>query len=90
MTLIGRLIVGSTNRTEDFHGLLDLVFLFVIMEVTIGTSSGILIILFWENVSQELIPVAIAGSIGNPRAYTIRYDFNRKYQLAVKQFIYTE
>ena len=45
---------------------------------------------FWENVSQELIPGAIAGSIGNPRAYTIRYDFNRKYQLAVKQFIYTE
>jgi len=39
---------------------------------------------------RALFAAVIAGSIGNPRAYTIRYDFNRKYQLAVKQFIYTE
>lgn len=40
----------------------------------------------WDNISQELIPGAIAGSVGDPKSYRISYEFSRNYYLSVKQY----
>ncbi len=42
----------------------------------------------WENISQELIPGAIAGSIGHPANYTITYQFFRNYHTSTRQVYY--
>lgn len=41
----------------------------------------------WENITQELIPGAIAGSIGNPADYDITYEFWGNYYISVKQYM---
>ena len=41
----------------------------------------------WENITQELIPGAIAGSIGNPADYGITYEFWGNYYISVKQYM---
>ena len=41
----------------------------------------------WENVTKELIPGAIAGAKGNPKAFTITYSLSEKFlNIIIRQY----